>query len=128
MTEGRTKQAARKGTETSTLLALAGGVAIPALATIDPGTDWQGVFSAANAGNWMAVGAALLPVLLSRIPWALRQAGYERTADAFAEARQPDSPGGEDLTVGEIAGIGEAAASDWQGLEQRTGDQRGSDD
>lgn len=125
--DGRTKQAAKKGFETSTLLALAGGVAVPALATIDPGTDWQSVFSQANAGNWLTVCAALLPVALSRIPWLLRVNGWTRTAGAFEAARAPDSPGGEDVTVGEIVGIGEAARDDWGALDKR-GSQRGEDD
>ena len=78
-------------------------------------------------GHWQHALLALVPVALSRVPWALRHFGWERTAGAFEDARAEDSPGGEDVTFGELVDIGEAAREDWGALEDRD-EQRGEGD
>ena len=89
---------------------------------VDPG-NVQGAFNAMGAGNWTALAASVGAVGLTLAPRVLRYFGWTRTAGALTAARAPDSPGGEDVTVGEIVGIGEAAHADFTGFEDRD-DQR----
>ena len=128
-TTGRTKQAVKHGTkksfEASTLLAAGGGILI-STGVLTP-DQWQGGLTDWLAGNFVGVALVALAAVVRLAPAALRAFGYTRTAGAFEAASAEDSPGGKDFTIGEITGIGEAAAVD-AGMREARGDQRGEED
>ena len=131
MAEGKTRAAAKHGTkkafEASTLLALGGGLLVSN--NVLSGQQLNALEDALRVDNYIGAAFVVLAVGVRYVPAVLRLFGWTRSADAFAEARSPDSPGGEDVTTGEFVEIGKAAYDDFSGstLEERgaAGDQRG---
>ena len=125
----RAKHITKKGLEPSSL-AMMGVGAIGSLAVAGgligsaENVDLQ---EAIGNGAWLAALPIVVGAALRMAPSVLARFGFTRTADAFTAARAPDSPGGEDVTVGEMVDIGEAAAID-AGMREARGDQRGDDD
>ena len=129
MADGKTKAAAkhgvRKGFEASTLLGI-GGALLVSNGWVDAAELAQGQQELAD-GHYIGAAFVALAVAVRYVPAVLRRFGWTRTATAFEDARAPDSPGGEDVTVGEIVDIGQAAYNDFDSLEERgkRGDMRG---